>query len=572
MKKATRILTTILVLSIATALYCIIIAPLLEPVSKYQKVVLKPTGGPIPTQQIMTLFDPDDWEVKARHVEINNIHLFAGENSALTERSVNIDKCTFVIVNSVNPLKAIIVKCHGNINLIFAQPPTFQERHADNRLLSGSITGKIHVFSKGDEENLSIETEDFYIDKDRILTKANVYFKYGRTQGVGSGMQIQLINHGLFGSPERSVGSGPILHKIENITLQKLQRLTIVPPDKKQKGEQNENADLFNSPIELRCDGPFVFNALNKYASFEQNVSLIQTISNKASNSIRCQHLYLYFSSANRGEASQQTSDSTLKSDSNIQFNEWDLQLDRLQADGAPVVIEAPEYQTKILADRLIANVSPLSFELDSNQNCEIRYKNHTISTQNLIYSVGKDGRLGTLECNPGWISSQIDQNGKQVRIRWSKNLRLEPDSKYKTESIVSLQGGVRFEMENNNKPEAAIIADNIFFWLAQKGTTSNGFGDLTLSRMQANENVVMTSNPITARVNTLQLWFESLDNAEQKITNNDNALTSNASSLKSDNSYIVAGDLLQGKILHGQGPFQISELTLKDNIRIVQN
>ena len=501
------------------------------------------------------------------------------------ERSVNINKCTIVIVNSIKPLKAIVIQCLGNINLNFAQPPTFQEHRANNRLLNGTITGKIRVTSKGDEENLSFETEDFYIDKDRILTKANVYFKYGRTQGVGSGMQIQLINHGLFGSPEQNFGSGPVSHKIENITLQKLQRLVVFPPAKKQTDKQDDKSSLFNSPIELRCDGPFVFNALNKYASFEQNVSLIQTVANKASNSIRCQHLYLYFTSANRGESDQQTNESAQNSDSDIVSDEWNLQLERLQADGGPVTIEVPEYQTKIQADRLVANLSPLSFELDSARQCEIQYKNHRISAQNLTYLVGENKMPGTLICNcAGWISSQMDQNGKQVRARWSDSLRLEPDRNDPTESIVSVQGNARLEMESNNNTEAAIAADGFFFWLTQKSTTPNGLGEFALSRMQANNNVVMKTNPITAKVDTLQLWFEE-SNAGQKAGEGVNQETAGngvqesqkpLSQLAAQSAqlapYSVTGELFQGKILLGKDQLQISELTLKNKIRIVQN
>lgn len=588
MKKATRILTTILILSCFSTLYCLLAAPFLEPESKFQKVELLPPGANLPTRQIMTLFNPDDWEVKARHLEINNIHLFIGNNSSLLERSVNINKCTIVIVNSIKPLKAIVIQCLGNINLNFAQPPSFQERRPDNRLLNGAITGKIRVTSKGDEENLSFETEDFYIDKDRILTKANVYFKYGRTQGIGSGMQIQLINHGLFGSPEHNIDSGPLSHKIENITLQKLQRLIIFPPAKKQSAGQKNKSDLFSSPLELRCDGPFVFNALNKYASFEQNVSLIQTVSNKASNSIRCQHLFLYFTSANRNESNQQTGDSAQNSDSDVESDEWNLQLERLQADGAPVVIEAPEYQTKIQADRLVATLSPLSFELDSSRQCEIQYKTHLISAQNLTYFIGENGTPGTLICNcAGWISSQMNQNGKQVRARWSDSLRLEPDRKDPTESIVSVQGNARLELENNNNTEAAIAADGFFFWLTKKSTTANAPGEMTLSRMQANNNVIMKSNPITAKVNTLQLWFEELgktgDSGEEASkqstgTNFGNRLSTQIASGASPSnselspSYNVTGELFQGKILLGQNDFEISELTLKNKIRIVQN
>lgn len=588
MNKAIRILSTILVLSIITSFYCIIAAPLLEPASKYQKVELKRDNSSMSVQQIMTLFNPNDWEVtSARHLEINNFHIFAGENTKLSGSSINIDKCTIVIVNSVKPLKAITIKCLGNISLEFSQPISFQERQSENRLLSGTLNGKIHVFSKGEEENLSFETEDFNISKDRVWTRANVFFKYGHTQGVGSGMQIQLINHGLFGSPENSFGSGPISQKIENITLQKLQRLTIVPPAPKHGDRQDNNSGFFSAPIELRCDGPFIFNALNKYASFEQNVSLIQTASNKAPNSIRCQYLILYFGSA---DSDKKVSEGAQKAESESSFNDWNLQLERLEASGSPVVIEAPEYQTKIHTSRLIANLNPLSFELDStttNQQCEIHYKNHLISTQNLIYKVGDNGTLGTLECNcSGWTSSQMNETGKQIRVRWKNGLHLEPDRNDPTESIVSIQGSARLEIENNNKTEAGITADGFFFWLTQKTkpAAANGVGELTLSRMQANNNVIMKSNPITANVKTIQLWFEDLGNAEageaqtanaeykQNMQSSSNSAEFQIPNSESGYSYSVSGNLLQGKILLGQNQFQISELTLKDEIRIVQN
>ncbi len=594
MKKATRILTTILVLSIITVFYCIILAPALEPASKYQKVELKRDNSSMSIQQIMTLFNPNDWEVtSARHLEINNFHIFAGEKTKLMGNSIKIDKCTIVIVNSLKPLKAITIKCLGNISLDFSQPISFQERQSENRLLSGSLNGKILVSSKGEEESLSIETEDFNISKDHIWTRANVFFKYGRTQGVGSGLQIQLINHGLFGSSENSFDSGPMSRQIENITLQKLQRLTIIPPAPKHEDRHDNNTNYFNDPIELRCDGPFVFNALNRYASFEQNVSLIQTVSNKAPNSIRCQYLILYFGSANNNDSDKRGDLETQKTEAGAALNEWNLQLERLEASGSPVIIEAPEYQTKIHTSRLIANLSPLSFELDStttNQQCEIHYKNHQISTPNLVYKVGNNGTLGTLECNcSGWISSQMNETGKQIRVRWKNGLHIEPDRNDPTESVVSIQGSARLEMENNNKPEAAITADGFFFWLTQKvkTTPSNGFGEMKMSRMQANNNVVMKSNPITAQVKTLQLWFEDLDNGKETIGSSaEESKRSVAMDLgdrgappaydlipnASKNSYSVTGDLLQGKILLGEGQFQISELTLKDDIRIVQN
>ena len=114
------------------------------------------------------------------------------------------------------------------------------------------------------------------------------------------------------------------------------------------------------------------------------------------------------------------------------------------------------------------------------------------------------------MECSSGWIRSQMKQGGKQIRARWSNGLLLEPDPNDSSESIVSIQGSALLEMENNNKIEAAITADSISFWLTQKknASASDGFGEVALSRMLANKNVVLKSNPITATVKTIQLRF----------------------------------------------------------------
>ena len=584
MKKATRILTTILVLSIITILYSFVVAPAIEPVSKYQNgdQSKKPDG---PKSPFLAIFNPNDWEINCNtQLNYNNFHIFIGDYKLVTPEQIKINKFTVVAVNPNNSSQVIILRCMGEISLEFEKP--LSHSLEDNRLLNGSITDEIHIFSKGYDDVFSLKTRDFSIDKGLIRTKANVAFKYGKSQGFGSGLRIQLISHKLFGStPENISDSVPISLKIEKIMLEKLQRLTIVPPAKKENGKQNDSRDAFSAPIELHCDGQFVFNVLRKNASFEQNVSLIQMVSNREPNAIRCQYLNLYFTPANSGDSDKQTDGQ--KNDSETSLDEWNLQLARLEASGPLVVIEAPEYQTKIHTNRLIANLSPLSFELDStNRQSEIHYKSNTISAQNLIYYVGENGSLGTLDCNcPGWISSQMEQDGKQIRVRWSDRLRLEPDQNDVSESIVSIQGGARLEMESNNNTEAAITADDIFFWLTRTADTSqsNGFEKMTLSRMQAKNNVVMKSKPITAKVKTLQLWFEQLggeagEGKRQEIAGSSldsptvYSLMPNASNSELNHSYSVTGALLQGKILIGQDQFQIGELTLKDDVRIVQN
>ena len=579
MKKATRILTTILILSIVTILYSVVVAPAIEPVSKYQKGA-SPKTRPDPSRSpFLAFFNPNDWEIVCdTQLNYNNFHIFIGDYKFVTPELIKLHKFTVVVVNPKNTSQVIIVRCMGEITLEFEKP--FSHSLEDNRLLNGSITDDIHIFSKGYDDVFSLKTRDFSIDKGLIRTKANVAFKYGKSQGFGSGLRIQLISHKLFGStPENISDSVPISLKFEKIMLEKLQRLTIVPPVKKENAKQNDSRDVFSAPIELRCDGQFVFNVLRKNASFEQNVSLIQMVSNRAPNAIRCQYLNLYFTPVNRGDSNEKTSS---QNDSEPSFDEWDLQLARLEASGPLVVIETPEYQTKILTNRLIANLSPLSFELDStNRQSEIHYRNNTISAQNMIYYVGENGTLGTLDCNcPGWISSQMEQDGKQIRVRWSDRLRLEPDHNDPAESIVSIQGGARLEMESNNNTEAAITADDIFFWLTRTADSSqaNGFEKMTLSRMQAKNNVIMKSKPITAKVKTLQLWFEQLG-GEAALPNAE--LSSNSALRNSElqipnselnHSYSVTGSLLQGKILLGQDQFQVSELTLKDDVRIVQN
>lgn len=595
MKKATRILTTILILSIATTLYSFCIVPALEPDSKYQKEEQEQEFPELSKQQIKSLFQPNDWENDSyRQLNYNNYHFFIGDYDFLSPESILLNKCTIVIVNPQKPSNAIIIRCLGQISITLEKP--FSHGLDDNRILNGTITDEIQVISKGDDETLSLKTRDFNIDRDFISTNANVYFKYGRTQGQGEGMRIQLISQGLLDSQNFNPDSSFISQIVANITLEKLHRLTVVPPANNEANNHNDDSGLFNSPVELSCDGEFVFSALDKCASFERNVSLIQTVANKAPNSIRCQHLNLFFSLAQDSDSYQETNEENEDSDTDDSFDDWNFQLERLEAiggetSGSQVVVEAPEYETKILADRLTANLSPLSFELYStSRQCEIHYKNHVISAQNLIYFVGKDGALGTLECNcPGWISSQIEQGGKQIRARWSDHLHLEPEDNDPGESKVSIQGGAWLEVENNKVSEATITADNFSFWLTRTtgSAQSNGFEKLTLSRMQALDNVVMKSKPITAKVNRLQLWFEELDSRKEAAEgnrqetlgiNNDSPASYSllpataASNSELNHSYTVSGNQLQGEILIGQEPFQIKELKLEGGVRIVQN
>lgn len=586
MKKAIRILTTILALSIVTAIYCIIAVPALEPQSKYIKVNKTNKAFEISNPQIVALFKPDDWELtdaqrykfnrKNGNDDISTFYIFVKSYEFQKNNTIQLNKCTVVITNSARPNKAVIIRCDGIMTCFFEQAIKLSslfsnDPNSRNRFLGANYIGKVSIVSKGDGDNISFETHDFRIERGAISTDANVYFRYGRTQGVGTGMEIQFISNGLFGLMQE------FSYKISGIKVQKLQRLTIVPPAQKQS-VQNDKANLFNAPIELHCDGIFEFNALKKNASFQENVSLIQTVSNKAPNSIRCQLLKLYFSSANRQNDNTEAEESTRNSESDSQFNEWDLQLARLEATGRMVVIEAPEYQTKIHAGKLVANLSPLSFEIESPTHCEFYYKNHLISTPNMVYKIGEKGTLGTLECSSGWIRSQMKQDGKQIRARWSNSLLLEPDPNDSSESIVSIQGSALLEMENNNKIEAAITADNISFWLTQKKnvSTSDGFGEVDLSRMLANKNVVLKSNPITATVKTIQLWFEDLDKEDVNSSNPPATQTSSAqdpeSLLSTPCSYQVSGNLLQGKIQFKQGQLQIEKLTLKDDIRVVQN
>lgn len=575
MKKAIHILTTILILSIAAGVYCFVAPPLLEPESKYQKTTQIQDTTDISKKLIETMFQPDAWELTtAQTAEINGYYLYIGEHTFPEGQFVKFKRCSIVKILSTNPFKSILVQCAGDVEIEFDQPILSLNSMGSFRFVRCTLNGEINIKSFGDPDNLSIKTRDLHVSPNVIGTTANIHFKYGQTQGVGSGLQIQFISSGLLGSGLNTDSESQSMpNKIENITLQKLHRLTIVPPKNIQKKYNSDNFSLFSSPIEVRCDGPFVFNALNKKATFNQNVSLIQSVANKMANTIRCQYLNLYFKTPQPPAEDNVDGGKDAVSESERRFSEWNLQLDRLDATGPLVVLEAPEYQTRILANHLIGSISPLRFELDStNRPCEIYYKNHVVSTRNVIYEVGKDGSLGSLECNsPGWIKSKIDPSGKQVRVRWQESLNLKPDKNDAEERIVSLTGNALMQLERDGVSEASITASSFFFWLSQQPAL--GKGNFTLSRMQANDNVILKSNPITASVKTMQLWFEQSDKPDVASSTDVNGITGSNpipdSSSQDKTLYNIFGSLLQGRILINQNQVHLNELTLKDNVRI---
>lgn len=600
MAKLIRVLSTIILLSGGLYLYCHYAVPVLEPVSRFQKRDII-TGSSDPVYRFLELlFPPDAWEIKqSRHLEINNLHILVDDYNLSAEANIEVKRCTFVIVSADQSLtetqrfqRAVIIQCTDKATLQFERPPLEGGLGGTNRFLGGMLNGEIVVFGQGDphnpNDNLNLVTRDVHINADRIWTSANIRFSYGQSHGMGTGMQIQLINSGLLGSSLNADSSGAFFHKFERVTIQKLDHLTLYPiNDSKNDTKDSQTILSFqNAPIELHCDGQFTFKLLDETATFSDNVSLIHPVPDKQPDTLLCDDLNIYFKSAagSNRETSQKGDADTADF-----FEQWDLTIDRLEATGKPVIIRSPDNSLEMEGKKVLITVNPLSFELDdiTGGQTVIKYKEHEIHSQNLVYFFGENEQLGALQCNSsGWIRSRVGTEGKSFRARWLERMVFAPDLQDSSEHMVSLKNKVILEFGKEGNPDVSINAPNVYFWLARNPESASSksggqFTNLTLKRMQAENHVAVKSDYISARVKKLQLWFEQkmdvqnlLGAAESKAGDNagldalfsENTLT-DSESRSEVKAYYAESDLLQGKIQLASGKFNISEVTLNDNV-----
>ncbi len=424
--------------------------------------------------ELRELFPPGSWVLKdPKILESDQVKLVMQDYRNLGDGRVEIRPCT-IIFSPDGPAddeaqrrrRAVILEAPEGAVMEFDQPLDLG-RMKIGRLVAGQLTGRITIRSKGKlpgpEDDLMIVTRDVELTEHNVWSPHPVDFRWGANYGRGHHMHIKLLPRR---QTEDPAGRGPNIGGIELFELRRVERLHLeLGQAKLASGKTSATSDL---PVEVVCRGPFRFNLVEKVATFEDHVDVLRLNPDGPSDQLNCELLSIFFT--DRAESVPGSPDDDKHGSKKNRPGAFDLQPQRIEARGNPVVVSAPGQQVRARGQRL---------EYD--------------------FQTGRIAAEG-----PGWFCKQMAGRTDQLlQAHWNEQLRVRP---HEQNQVISLSGGAGLNFSGIGQLEAA----EIHFWLSESPPDGQSEQSrLRPDRMLARGNVRVESPKLSSTVEQLEVWFE---------------------------------------------------------------
>lgn len=365
----------------------------------------------------------------------------------------------------------LVLRCLQGSRLKLNRPLTVGIGGGSLRMESARLLGQVTVFrpesQQGVKDHIAVWTSNVQIDRQQIFTLEQVRFQFGGNEGEGRHLRIALDHRdgGTVGSQFDSVSG------IRRLELATLQRLHIEPShvslsaDSKAGIRREAPLSGQQSPLELSCDGAFAFDFETQIATFEDNV-LVQEL-DAQQNTLHCELLHLKFADRSSMPAVAVASAEDPGSRASNERN--DLQLVSLFAEGsssAPVRIDSPERNTRILADRVDYQVATRRIKASSRSQVAIDHPLGRITAKELKYTLPPDGTPGPLDATgPGTLMRYATTDQEPLQLTWNGPLTMRLDN---GQQVISIDGRTDIRMGAGT----GIASDTMKLWLWQFQTT----------------------------------------------------------------------------------------------------
>ncbi len=469
------------IVMVAYWIYALVAVPLIEPTiagpsgtsgegGTYE------SGDNIRIKQFASLFSPDAWELK-NPITLENdkilLLLKNYKNSRDGSGKVELDCCTMIFLwdgpaedEAQRIRQSVVLEAKQGAILQFDKPIDLPRI---GRLIGGTLLGPIVIRSQGKlpgpEDDLLIHTNDVQLNEHEVWTPNPVEFTWGKNFGRGDDMHIKLLadpskTGGNINTPNVSGVETFELHHIEQLHLESAsaasgQSSSAAPLQSAAKqalpatsGQGSPAADG-NLPVEITCDGPFVFDVVKRVATFAENVNIVRLNPNGPSDQIQGERLSIFFTPRDKS-----------KPDSD---NSADLEPERIEARGHPVVINAPTQDLKGRGERLEYNLKTKLISLEGGADTYLRQGPNEIQAPILQYQYLGPNRLGkAFAKGPGRLHGQMaDKPGERLEACWKDQLRLLPQDQ---NHVISFTGGAVLDYGGIGHLEA----QEIYFWLKE--------------------------------------------------------------------------------------------------------
>lgn len=606
MFRLTRVAGSSAMVMAVYAVYATVAVPLIEPSlgASQRKQVSRQTIAAARDRierradALADFFPPGSWERENPVIlESDQVKLLIGEYTRDDNGEVNLNPCTILFAPgeaeddpAQRRRKAVILQAPQGATLRFDSSSDLA-RGKIGKLAGGRLHGKITIRGEGEPndptDDLLVVTRDVQLTAEHIWTPHPVEFRWGPHHGRGREMHLRLLPGEDRGRLSRGA-IGPNIGGLESFELIHVEQLHLEVPDEDAE-PANAQGTPASLPVDVHCEGPFLFNAVLQTASFSDRVAVIRSHDDGRNDQLDCDTLTVFFapreSKGEKTDGPAETPDDAEKPPSRT----LDLEPRRIEARGAPVVVRAPRNEVEAQGETLEYDLTTGRIALDGAAGVFLRQGANQVHTAAIQYEPSADGRLGRVAAKgPGRLTGQMnDTPDQQFAATWNKQLWVRPDPESQQTQVISLAGGAELHYGAIGK----MSAGEIHFFLNEAPSAKNPQRfELQPDRMRADGNVVVSSPQLSAAVEQLEVWFEPdadapggfqphlepAEDAEAPAAPSAEAsaepsTASPAASPAVSRHFQLTGRLLQASLaLRGDQP-ELNKLILKDRVELIE-
>ncbi len=420
----------------------------------------------------------------------------------------------------------IILRASQRAHLQFDRPFVLGSKAA-GKLQSGQLEGIVNVFQPesvpGKNNGISIWTSNVQMTPLRIFSLEDIDFNLGPHQGSGRSFNIELSHN----TPLEAINTDfSKINGIKKLELAFLKSL-LINPDRIQSSSTSPvpvsgnqalqppssfsppespastvppSAESMSGPLNVTCDGPFVFDFEQLIASFEKQVRVQRA--SEPGDAITGQRLDVRFDQEFDPQQTALTAEPPRADLSRLKVRS-------IQVTGQPAKLQLISQHAEVTAEQLEYDlVRQQVFARDPNRVL-ITQPEQQFQAKQIQYRLREDGSLGPLVADgPGEIQYRIVGNSppavlnsvstsaatapKELLIRWKNRLTIEPDEQQR---LVTLDGGASLTLDGQQQ----LAGERLRLWLWMQ------------PELQSTKKNHWTYLPIQAEVDR-QVWVEHTD------------------------------------------------------------
>jgi len=579
-----RFVTSLAIVVFAYFAYRLVLVPFIEPAAKPRAAAAEAdwtTSADTRMQELQALFPPGSWELdRPKVLDTDRAVLLLRDLRELDPYRIELKPCTLILFSGGGEdrqgARPVILQAAQGAVLTFAEPVNLargQIGHLDRGSLPGAVTIRSPESRPGAGDQLEVVTHNVQMTRDQIEAPQPIQFRYGPNYGSGRDLIIYLTTPAaanLAGGASPRKNRTPTVSAAELVHVDRIRLQLDNPrePAPAAEGKAKTKTPTPSVQVEITCQGPFKFDFARKVATFHDQVDVLRVPTGGPVDRLSCQQLSIYFATSPGDEKPGGKSAGSATPD--LQG----LQVERIQAQGTPAVLQAPSYAATLRAEMFEYNFLTRQVRIEDRQKLLLRYEQYDVEARQLEYQFAVGGGLGSLRARGpghayGTLPGKADrpkEPGQTFEASWNDRVILQP---HQGDHALSLLGGGTLRLHG----EGEFAARDLHLWINESPDPRAPSGKPRFRyrplRMLAEGDVRVDSWQLAGTTQRAEIWIRHEDAAEAtSAPANPATIQDPAQRQRSSQKFELAADHLQTQLVRRGQETIVEHLILDGQVR----